>query len=33
MYGDYMIDKIISYCLSYYGITKGKKKKTVEEQQ
>lgn len=27
MYGDYMIDKIISYCLSYYGITKGKKKK------
>jgi isopenicillin N synthase-like dioxygenase len=25
MYGDYMIDKIISYCLSYNGITKGKR--------
>jgi isopenicillin N synthase-like dioxygenase len=25
MYGDYMIDKVIGYCLSYQGIKKGKK--------
>lgn len=25
MYGDYMIEKVIGYCLSYQGITKGKK--------
>jgi isopenicillin N synthase-like dioxygenase len=29
MYGDYMIDKVIAYCLSYNGITKGKKIKPV----
>jgi hypothetical protein len=27
MYGDYMIDKVIGYCLSYQGITKGKRPK------
>ena len=30
MYGDYMIDKVISYCLSYNGITKGKKKQFLD---
>jgi isopenicillin N synthase-like dioxygenase len=25
MYGDYMIDKVLAYCLSYSGIKKGKK--------
>ena len=25
MYGDYMIEKVLGYCLSYQGITKGKK--------
>jgi isopenicillin N synthase-like dioxygenase len=29
MYGDYMIDKVIGYCLSYQGITKGKKAKVL----
>lgn len=27
MYGDYMIDKVLGYCLSYQGITKGRKQK------
>lgn len=25
MYGDYMIDKVLGYCLSYQGISKGRK--------
>lgn len=25
LYGDYMIDKVLQYCLTYQGITKGKK--------
>lgn len=25
LYGDYMIDKVLQYCLTYSGITKGKK--------
>jgi hypothetical protein len=29
MYGDYMIEKVIGYCLSYQGITKGKKPKAL----
>ena len=27
MYGDYMIEKVLGYCLSYQGITKGKRLK------
>lgn len=30
MYGDYMIDKVIQYCLSYSGISKGKKSEQVD---
>ncbi len=29
MYGDYMIDMILSYCLSYQGIGKGKRSAAV----
>jgi isopenicillin N synthase-like dioxygenase len=31
MYGDYMIDKVIGYCLSYQGITKGKRQQPKAE--
>jgi isopenicillin N synthase-like dioxygenase len=31
MYGDYMIDKVIQYCLSYSGIKKGKKHEQTED--
>ena len=32
MYGDYMIEKIIGYCVQYKGITKGKKVKAASDE-